>query len=114
MIVHSDRGGQYVDAGFRALLAAQGFEQSMSRAGETYDNAFAESLFSRYKAELLEDGAFRDALEAELEMFDYIEQYYNPLRRHSALGYVNPLEFELAYYQRTKRHLLTYQERNST
>ncbi|MBI1766890.1 MAG: transposase family protein [Bacteroidetes bacterium] len=53
MLLHSDRGGQYVDAEFRALRAANGYEQSMSRAGETYDNAHAESLFSRYKAELL-------------------------------------------------------------
>lgn len=103
LIVHSDRGGQYVDTEFRALLAAQGFRQSMSRAGETYDNAHAESLFSRYKAELLEDGAFRDVAEAELETFDYIERYYNPVRRHSALGYVSPLDYETAYYQRAKR-----------
>ena len=102
MLVHSDRGGQYADTGFRALLTAQGFQQSMSRAGETYDNAYAESLFSRYKAELLEEGVFRDVGEAELETFDYIERYYNPIRRHSALGYVSPIDFEKAYYQRTK------------
>lgn len=102
LLVHSDRGGQYADTEFRALLTAYGFEQSMSRAGETYDNAYAESLFSRYKAELLEDGVFRDAAEAELETFDYIERYYNPIRRHSALGYVSPIDFETAYYQRTK------------
>lgn len=103
VLVHSDRGGQYVDAEFRALLTAYGFRQSMSRAGETYDNTHAESLFSRYKAELLEDGAFRDVAEAELETFDYIERYYNPVRRHSSLGYVSPLDFEKAYYQRAKK-----------
>lgn len=102
LLVHSDRGGQYADTEFRALLAAYGFEQSMSRAGETYDNAYAESLFSRYKAELLENGMFRDLDEAELETFDYIERYYNPIRRHSALGYVSPIDFERAYYQRPK------------
>lgn len=102
LLVHSDRGGQYADTEFRALLTAHGFQQSMSRAGETYDNAFAESLFSRYKAELLEDGIFRDVAEAELETFDYIERYYNPIRRHSAIGYVSPMDFETAYYQRTK------------
>ena len=102
IVAHSDRGGQYVDAEYRALLQAYGFQQSMSRAGETYDNAYAESLFSRYKAELLEDGAFRDVDEAELETFDYIERYYNPIRRHSALGYLSPMDFEKAYYQRTK------------
>lgn len=114
LLVHSDRGGQYTDAEFRALLAACGYEQSMSRAGETYDNAHAESLFSRYKAELLEDGAFRDVAEAELEAFDYIERYYNPVRRHSALGYVSPMEFEAAYYQRAKMDTLNTKERKKS
>jgi len=111
LLVHSDRGGQYVDTEFRALLTAYGFKQSMSRAGETYDNAHAESLFSRYKAELLEDGSFRDVIEPELETFDYIERYYNPLRRHSSLGYISPLEFEKAYYQRAKTNSLNIKER---
>ena len=57
-IIHSDRGGQYASKKFRELLKLHGCQQSMSRAGETYDNAFAESLFSRYKAELLEGGSF--------------------------------------------------------
>lgn len=114
LIVHSDRGGQYVDTEFRQLLTVYGYQQSMSRAGETYDNAFAESLFSRYKAELLEDGVFRDVAEAHLETFDYIERYYNPLRRHSALGYVSPEEYERAYYQRAQAQDLTTQERTTS
>jgi putative transposase len=63
-VVHSDRGGQYASKKFRRLLTPYGCRQSMSRAGETYDNAFAESLFSRYKAELLEGGAFANTEEA--------------------------------------------------
>lgn len=117
LIVHSDRGGQYVDAEFRQLLEAYGYQQSMSRAGETYDNAFAESLFSRYKAELLEGGAFRDVTEAQMETFEYIERYYNPVRRHSALGYVSPEQFEQAYYQGAKNASLTsktQKERNAS
>ncbi len=114
LIVHSDRGGQYVDTAFRALLTAYGYQQSMSRAGETYDNAFAESLFSRYKAELLEGGVFRDVTEAQLETFEYIERYYNPVRRHSALGYVSPQEYERAYDQRAKAQNLTSQERSTS
>ena len=102
LIVHSDRGGQYVDTEFRALLNQHGFEQSMSRADETYDNAHAESLFSRYKAELLEDGAFADVEQARSETFAYIEGYYNRVRRHSALGYLSPEDFERAYYQRSQ------------
>jgi putative transposase len=102
LIMHSDRGGQYVDTEFRGLLNQHGFEQSMSRAEETYDNAHAESLFSRYKAELLEDGAFADVEQARSETFAYIEGYYNRVRRHSALGYLSPEDFERAYYQRAQ------------
>jgi transposase InsO family protein len=102
LIVHSDRGGQYVDTEFRMLLNQHVFEQSMSRADETYDNAHAESLFSRYKAELLEDGAFADVEQAHSETFAYIEGYYNRVRRHSSLGYLSPEDFERAYYQRAE------------
>jgi transposase InsO family protein len=103
LIVHSDRGGQYVDIELRKLLKQHRFEQSMSRADETYDNAHAESLFSRYKAELLEDGAFADLEQARSETFAFIEGYYNRTRRHSALGYLSPENFERAFYQRTQR-----------
>ncbi len=98
-IVHSDRGGQYAGGQFRSLLKAAGCRQSMSRAGETYDNAYAESLFSRYKAELLEGGAFADVEEARLETFHYIEGYYNRIRRHSSLGYDSPEEYERKYVE---------------
>ncbi|MGH9897362.1 MAG: IS3 family transposase, partial [Pyrinomonadaceae bacterium] len=99
-IIHSDRGGQYASKKFRRLLKLHGCLQSMSRAGETYDNAFAESLFSRYKAELLEGGAFADTEEARMETFQYIDGYYNPVRRHSSIGYKSPFAFEAAYRQR--------------
>ena len=99
-IIHSDRGGQYASKKFRQLLKMNRCQQSMSRAGETYDNAFAESLFSRYKAELLEAGRFIDTEEARMETFNYIDGYYNRIRRHSSLGYLSPLDFEAAYRQR--------------
>ena len=102
-IVHSDRGGQYAGRRFRALLSGAGCRQSMSRAGETYDNAYAESLFSRYKAELLEGGAFADVEEARAETFHYIEGYYNRIRRHSSLGYVSPEEYERKYEEERSR-----------
>ncbi|MGH9948089.1 MAG: IS3 family transposase [Pyrinomonadaceae bacterium] len=76
-IIHSDRGGQYASKKFHQMLKLHGCSQSMSRSGETYDNAFAESLFSRYKAELLEGGAFADAEEARMETSQYIDLYYN-------------------------------------
>ena len=101
-IIHTDRGGQYASKNFRQMLAKLGIRQSMSRAGETYDNAFAESLFSRYKAELLEGGAFNSTDEARMETFQYIDGYYNPIRRHSSLGYLSPLAFETGHRQRTE------------
>lgn len=93
-IIHTDQGSQYVSNNFRALLKEIGCRQSMSRRGNCYDNAMAESFFSRYKAELLEGGAFENVSQARSETFGYIEGYYNRVRRHSALGYKSPEEFE--------------------
>jgi putative transposase len=94
-IVHSDRGSQYASGGFRFLLQQNGLRQSMSGKGNCYDNAQAESFFSRFKAELIEDGVFEDLAQARSEIFSYIEGYYNRVRLHSALGYKSPLEFEM-------------------
>lgn len=69
-------------------------EQSMSRADDPYDNAFMESYFSRFKAELLQEGVFDSLEDAQTEIFEYIEMYYNPIRRHSSLGYRSPVKFE--------------------
>ena len=72
----------------------------MSRADDPYDNAFAESFWSRFKAEVLEGGAFVDLDDAHTEIFDYIEMYYNRIRRHSSLGNKSPLTFENEYYSK--------------
>ena len=101
-IIHTDRGAQYVSQNFRALLAAQGCRQSMSRRGNCYDNAMAESFFSRFKAELLEAGIFECVEQARGETFSYIEGYYNRVRRHSALGYKSPEEFERDFKNQKK------------
>jgi transposase InsO family protein len=93
-IVHTDRGSQYVSHNFRALRADHECRQSMARRANCYDNAQAESFFSRYKAELLEGGAFADVSQARSETFSYVEGYYNRMRRHSALAYKPPEEFE--------------------
>jgi putative transposase len=93
-IIHTDRGSQYAAVEFRRLLYIYGFRQSMSAKGNCYDNAQAESFFSRFKAELVEGGAFESIEEARTEIFSYIDGYYNRIRRHSALGYKSPLEFE--------------------
>ena len=94
LIVHSDRGGQYAGNIFRKLLKGHKLLQSMSGVDNPYDNAFMESYFSRFKAELLEGGAFDGLENARTAIFEYIETYYNPIRRHSALGYISPMAFE--------------------
>lgn len=94
-IIHSNRGSQYAANGFRELLRVEGFRQSMSGKGNCYDNAQAESFFSRFKLELLEGGAFEDISEARSEIFSYIDGYYNRVRLHSSLGYQSPMEYEL-------------------
>ena len=98
LIIHSDRGGQYAGNAFRKLIADKKVIQSMSRADNAYDNAFMESCFSRFKAELMQDGAFQTKEDAQTEIFEYIEMYYNPTRRHSSLNYVSPVKFEQLFY----------------
>ena len=98
LMVHSDQGGQYAGGSFRKLLDKHKLRQSMSRAGNVYDNIFMEALFSRFKAELLEGGAFQNKADAQTEIFEYIEMYYNPKRRHSALNYLSPIAYENNYY----------------
>lgn len=93
-IIHSDRGSQYAANGFRQILQREGFRQSISGKGNCYDNAQAESFFSRFKTELIEGGAFENIEQARSEIFSYIEGYYNRVRLHSGLGYKSPLEFE--------------------
>ena len=93
-IIHTDQGSQYASVEYRRLLYSGGFRQSMSRRGNCYDNAQAESFFSRLKAELVENGIFESVEDARSEVFSYIEGYYNRVRLHSGLNYQSPLEFE--------------------
>jgi len=93
-VIHTDQGSQYAAVEYRRLLYIGGFRQSMSRKGNCYDNAQAESFFSRLKAELVENGIFESVEDAKSEVFSYIEGYYNRIRLHSGLNYQSPLEFE--------------------
>jgi len=97
LMVHSDRGGQYAGNTFRNIIANKKMMQSMSRADNPYDNAFMESCFSRFKAELLLDGIFETIEDARTEIFEYIEMYYNTIRLHSSLNYQSPCSFEKQY-----------------
>ena len=95
LIVHSDGGGQYMDLDFRKMMEQKKCRQSMTRIDNHYDNAFAESLFSRFKAELLQKSTLSNLAKAQELIFEYIEVYYNRKRRHSALNYKSPVNFEL-------------------
>ena len=99
LIIHSDRGGQYAGKKFRKLLSGHSLLQSMSGKDNPYDNAFMESHFSKVKAELLQGGVFDNLEDAQTEIFEYIEMYYNSIRRHSSLGYISPMAFERLSYQ---------------
>jgi transposase InsO family protein len=93
MLHHSDRGVQYASHAYRALLAEHAIVCSMSRKGNCWDNALVESFFSSLKRELPNDD-FADWRDAERAVFDYVAAHYNSHRRHSALGYVTPNEYE--------------------
>lgn len=91
-LVHSDRGSQYASEMFRKKLKT--CKQSMSRKGNCWDNAVAESFFGALKSELIHRQTFKTRKEAEMSVFEYIEIFYNKIRLHSSLGYVSPREFE--------------------
>jgi len=99
LVIHADCGGHYAGNAFRKLILDKKAIQRMSRADNAYDNAFMESCFSRFKAELMQDGAFTSKEDAKTEIFEYIEMYYNPIRRHSSLNYMSPVNFEQVYYK---------------
>ena len=94
LIFHSDRGVQYADRNFRKLVDANGINQSMSRKGNCWDNAPAESFFHTLKTEL--DESFASRQEARAWLFEYIEVFYNRNRLHSSIGYMSPADFEAA------------------
>ena len=91
---HSDRGIQYAASNYRDLLVANGIECSMSRKGNCWDNAVTESFFATLKKELVQDSDWKTRDEARSAVFDFIEVWYNRERKHSALGYVSPAEYE--------------------
>ena len=87
---------QYTSAHFQQLLREQGITCSMSRAGEVWDNSAMESFFSSMKTERIARRVYRSREQARADVFDYIERFYNPMRRHSKLGYLSPVQFEQA------------------
>jgi len=94
LLHHSDRGSQYTSEQFQRLMADHGVVCSMSRSGNVWDNAAMESFFSSLKTERIDRKTYRTRGEAKADVFDYIERFYNPKRRHSTIGYLSPMEFE--------------------
>jgi transposase InsO family protein len=94
LIFHSDRGKQYADHRVRSMLSAHNIRQSMSSTGNCYDNAMAESFFATLKRGHIFWEHFQTKEEARRKIFEYLEVFYNRVRRHSSLGYKSPVAFE--------------------
>lgn len=94
LLHHSDRGSQYASAEYQRVLAEHGIVGSMSRRGNCWDNAVAESFFATLKVELVHEAAWATRAAARTDLFEYLEVFYNGQRRHSALGYLSPRAFE--------------------
>lgn len=99
VVVHSDRGSQYASNEYKATLAMYQLRGSMSRKGDCWDNAVAESFFATLKKEYVYQTSFKTRAEAQLGIFDYIETWYNKERIHSYLNGDSPLEFEMKYWE---------------
>ena len=94
LLHHSDRGSQYTAKTYRVRLRSRGFEASMSRRGNCWDNAPLESFFATLEKELLQGATFATRRQARAAIFDYVEGFYNRRRLHSALGYLSPAQYE--------------------
>jgi putative transposase len=97
LIVHTDRGSQFTSELFVRYLSKKEFIQSFSRKGNPYDNAVMESFYRTLKRELIRGAHYENHEQAKLEIFKYIETYYNTKRMHSALNYLTPMEFGQKY-----------------
>ena len=94
LLHHSDQGSQYTSEQFQRLMQDNGVTCSMSRSGNCWDNAAMESFFSSLKTERVRKKVYQSRDQARADVFDYIERFYNPTRRHSTLGYLSPIDFE--------------------
>ena len=97
VIHHSDHGSQYTSIEFGKRCREAGVRPSMGSVGDAYDNALAESFFATLECELLDRRSFKTQVEARMAIFEFIEGFYNPRRRHSSIGYLSPITFERQY-----------------
>jgi len=99
LLAHSDRGSQYASDHYQRVLASEGIVCSMSGVGQCWDNAPVESFFGRLKCELAPDEVFATRDQARAALFEYLEVFYNRVRRHSSLGFLSPADFERTHNQ---------------
>ncbi|VTU02508.1 transposase : Transposase OS=Cystobacter violaceus Cb vi76 GN=Q664_31950 PE=4 SV=1: HTH_21: rve [Gemmataceae bacterium] len=99
LLAHSDRGSQYASEHYQRVLASAGIVCSMSEVGQCWDNAPMESFFGRLKCEIESAEMFVTRDQARAELFEYLEVFYNRVRRHSSLGFLSPVEYERAHNQ---------------
>lgn len=97
LIIHTDQGSQYTSSNFQSLLRTHGATSSVSRKGNPYDNALMESFYKTLKRELVHDADFEAPEQAQMEIFKYIETYYNTKRMHSSLDFLTPVQYEKLY-----------------
>ena len=100
VIHHSDQGSQYTCIAFGKRCREAGVRPSMGSVGDAYDNAMAESFFATLECELLDRRTFKTQAEARMAVFEFIEGFYNPRRRHSSLGYLSPIDYERHHHHR--------------
>jgi transposase InsO family protein len=105
LVHHSDRGSVYASGDYGDALTTIGAVKSMSRKGDCWDNAVAESFFATIKGEMIDHEDYQTRAAAIAAIGDYIDRFYNPCRRHSAIGYVSPIEFELKFLNEKINHL---------
>src|SRR5205085_6391792 len=99
VVHHSDQGSQYTSIAFGKRCREAGVRPSMGSVGDAYDNAMAESFFATLECELLDRRRFKTQAEARMAVFEFIEGFYNPRRRHSSLGYLSPVDYERRHEQ---------------
>jgi len=112
VILHSDQGSQYSSCDYKQFLQQYNIIPSMSRRGNCYDNAVAESFFKTLKRELVRKNIFHTREIASLKIFEYIEMFYNSKRRHSYLNYISPNEFEKRYNENVKNKAVLHSSNN--
>lgn len=100
LIFHSDRGSQYAAYDYQDFLRENNIRQSMSRKGNCYDNACAESFFATLKKDIIHGKKFKTREEAKLKIIEYVELFYNSIRIHSSIDDMSPIEFEREYYRK--------------